>query len=269
MAKHCACVLHLQRNIVTMFKKKHLAYLVSKAARAYRVCDFYKHFNEIKMIDPACADYLVKVGFEHWTRSHCHGMRYNVMTSNVAESLNAALSEGREFPIVALLEHIRTMLMGWFSSRRDKAARCGGVVTPKVEELISRNFDDSTGLLVRHINKAEYEVKDGAGLPFRVDLEKKVCSCLAFDMLLIPCVHAVAAAMQSNRRVDALVDKKYTRNTWFAAYSISINPTGNYMTPPPEPGSLGSMQLAPPSTRRPPGRPKKTRILSRGEFKVL
>ncbi|CAN6820400.1 unnamed protein product, partial [Brassica oleracea] len=84
-----------------MFKKKHLAYLVSKAARAYRVCDFYKHFNEIKMIDINCTDYLVRIGFEHWPRSHSSGIRYNIMTSNVAESLNAALSEARELPIVA------------------------------------------------------------------------------------------------------------------------------------------------------------------------
>lgn len=77
------------------------------------------------MVDSDCADYLVRVGFEHWTRSHSHGMRYNVMTSNVAESLNAALSEAREYPIIALLEYIRTTLMGWFSGRHEKAAHCG------------------------------------------------------------------------------------------------------------------------------------------------
>ncbi|CAF2269547.1 unnamed protein product, partial [Brassica napus] len=37
------------------------------------------------------------------------------------------------------------------------------------------------------------------------NLEQKNCSCLEFDMLLIPCVHAVAAAIHSNRRVDSLV----------------------------------------------------------------
>ncbi|CAN7010955.1 unnamed protein product, partial [Brassica oleracea var. botrytis] len=40
-----------------------------------------------------------------------------------------------------------------------------------------------------------------------VDLEKKVCSCLAFDMLRIPCVHAIAAAIQYNIRVNAPVDE--------------------------------------------------------------
>ncbi|XP_013593797.1 uncharacterized protein LOC106437424 [Brassica napus] len=266
-AKHFACLLHLQRNIVTMFKKKHLAYLVSKAARAYRVSDFYRHFNEIKMIDINCADYLVRVGFEHWTRSHCHGLRYNIMTSNIAESLNAALAEARGYPIVVLLDYIRSMLMRWLSGRREASAGCSGVVTPKVEELMSKNFSVSTGLLVRHINGGEFEVRGMDGHPFRVDLDKKVCSCLEFDILLIPCEHAVAAAMHSKRRIDALVGEKFTRNTWAAAYSMSINPTSDYMTPAAEADTLGALNLAPSNTRRPPGRPKKTRIFSRGEFK--
>lgn len=70
------------------------------------------------------------------------------MTSNVAESLNAALSEARELPIVALVEYIRVMLMKWFSVRRESSDRYGGLVTPKAEELISRNFNVSTGYLV-------------------------------------------------------------------------------------------------------------------------
>ncbi|KAF2599568.1 hypothetical protein F2Q68_00008316 [Brassica cretica] len=87
--------------------------------------------------------------------------------------------------------------------------------------------------MVRHINKSEYEVRGRDGVPYSVDLDKKSCSCLEFDMLLIPCTHAVAAAVHSRKRSD----------------------------------TLGVMHLAPPNTRRPPGRPKKTRILSRGEFK--
>ncbi|XP_022551907.1 uncharacterized protein LOC111202930 isoform X1 [Brassica napus] len=261
MAKHYACV-------VSMFKKKHLAYLVSKAARAYRVCDFYKHFNEIKMIDINCADYLIRIGLEHWARSHSSGMRYNIMTSNVAESLNAALSEAMEYPIVALVEYIRGMLMRWFLVRRESSDMCGGLVTPKVDELISRNFNVSTGYLVRHISKVEYEVRGKERVLFCVDLDAKTCSCLEFYMLCIPCGHAVAAAIHSKRRVDVLVGEELSRNNWTGGYSMSVNPAGVDMGTTPEDDTLASLILAPPNTRRPPGRPKKTRILSRGEFKV-
>ncbi|KAH0928876.1 hypothetical protein HID58_014603 [Brassica napus] len=136
-----------------------------------------------------------------------------------------------------------------------------------VEELIFKNFDVSTGFVVRHINKAEYEVKGMDCVTFIVNLEQKNCSCLEFDMLLIPCVHASAAAIHSNRRVDSLVGEKYTRNICAARYSMSINPKGSYKAHAPEPDTLGSLQLAPPKTRHPPRRPKKSRILSKGEFK--
>lgn len=58
-SQHCACLMHLQRNVQTIFKKKHLMYLIARAARAFRVEDFYTHFNEIKVIDISCADHLM------------------------------------------------------------------------------------------------------------------------------------------------------------------------------------------------------------------
>ncbi|XP_013679832.1 uncharacterized protein LOC106384413 [Brassica napus] len=251
MAKHYSCVFHLQRNI--------LEPIVCVTSTSI--------FNEIKMIDINCADYLVRIGFEHWPRSHSSGIRYNIMTSNVAESLNAALSEAREHPIVALVEYIRGMLMRWSSVRRESSARYGGLVTLKAEELISRNFNVSTGYLVRHISKSEYEVRGKEGVLFCVDLDAKTCSWLELDMLCIPFGHVVAAAINSKRRVDVLVGEELSRNNWAGGYSMSVNPAGDDMGTIPEDDTLASLILAPPNTRRPPGRPKKTRILCRGEFK--
>lgn len=143
------------------------------------------------------------------------------------------------------------------------------MLTPKSEELLSKNFSLSTGYMVCHVNKSEYEVRGRDGVAYSVDLDNKSCSCLEFDMLLIPCTHAVAAAVHSRKRVDSLVSQQFRRSTWGMAYSMSINPVSEYETVLSESDTLGVMHLAPPNTRRPPGRPKKTRILSRGEFKVL
>lgn len=86
------------------------------------------------------------------------------MTSNLAESLNNALSTAREYPIVALIEYIRTILMGWFSSRRTTATTNGSALTPKVAVIVSRNFTVSTRYAIRHIINAEYEVRDDGGI---------------------------------------------------------------------------------------------------------
>ena len=40
------------------------------------------------------------------------------MTRNLAEFLDSARSRAREYPIMALIEYIRIMLMRWFYTRR-------------------------------------------------------------------------------------------------------------------------------------------------------
>ncbi|XP_022543960.1 uncharacterized protein LOC103873623 [Brassica rapa] len=47
-AGHCICVVHLKRNIRSNFRARHLEYLVAKAARTFRMQDFYSIFNDIK-----------------------------------------------------------------------------------------------------------------------------------------------------------------------------------------------------------------------------
>lgn len=103
---------------------------------------------------------------------------------------------------------------------------------------------------------------------FCVDLDAKTCSWLELDMLCIPFGHAVATAINSKRRVDVLVGEELSRNNWASGYSMSVNPAGDDMGTIPEDDTLASLILAPPKTRRTLGRPKKTKILCRGEFKV-
>jgi len=95
--------------------------LVASAARAYRLNDFNRIFAEIRAMHGPCADYLTCIGFKHWTRSHFVVDRYNFMTSNIAESLNNVLTMARDYPVISLLETLRTTLITWFSLRREAA----------------------------------------------------------------------------------------------------------------------------------------------------
>ncbi|XP_013694933.1 uncharacterized protein LOC106398994 [Brassica napus] len=146
-AKHCACVLHLIRNIKTHYKNKHLGYLIGKAARAFQLSEFYTAFNEIKNINPSCAEYLIDIGLEHWSRAHFSGNRYNIMTSNIAETWNSVLHEAREYPILPLVEYIRTKLMNWYAERRDVTQLGSSRLTPRVTEILEANFERSGGCL--------------------------------------------------------------------------------------------------------------------------
>lgn len=271
MGRHCACILHLKRNIRTYFKDKHLGYLVGKAARAYSLSDFYSTFNEIKNVNASCAEYLMGIGFPHWTRSQFEGNRYNIMTSNVAETWNSVLREAREYPILSLIEYIRAKLMSWFAARRQLQRGDDKILTPHVDDLVASNFERSGGLWVTLIGEDQYEVRDKEGNTWHVNLAEKTCSCCEFQALLIPCTHAIAAATRYKIRVDSLVAEYYTLRTYQAAYSKLIYPVVGYESIEilSSDSSESQLEVNPPACRRPPGRPRKNRILSRGEFEVL
>lgn len=57
-------------------------------------------YKDIKSRSPACAKYLEGIGMAHWTRVYFKGERFNMITSNIVESLNKALVEGRSSPII-------------------------------------------------------------------------------------------------------------------------------------------------------------------------
>lgn len=89
-----------------IFKSKGLAKLVGKAGYAYRFGGFREAFNTIKASNKECAMYLEKIGIAHWSRAHFTRDRYNLMTTNIAETLNKALRLSRSSPIVELLMFI-------------------------------------------------------------------------------------------------------------------------------------------------------------------
>lgn len=111
LVNHGACIVHLQRNVNATFHSKGLAKLVGQAGYAFRVGGYKVAFNQIKLANADCARYLEKIGIGHWARAYFKGERYNLMTSNIAETLNKALHKGRASPIVELLMFIQAMVV--------------------------------------------------------------------------------------------------------------------------------------------------------------
>ncbi|CAA7052369.1 unnamed protein product [Microthlaspi erraticum] len=88
---------------------------------------------------------------------------------------------------------------------------------------------------------------------------------MEFQTLGIPCKHAIAAAGAAEMPTDSLFSAAYYGETWTLGFTGKI-----YPVPSVGGGEIGSTfrgELMPPLCKRPPGRPKKVRILSRGEYK--
>ncbi|PHT74642.1 hypothetical protein T459_21919 [Capsicum annuum] len=69
--------------------------------------EFNDYFNALKercSSTAACLEH--DVGFEKWSRAHLPGNRFNVMNTNIVESLNSMLLDEREYPVANIFNSI-------------------------------------------------------------------------------------------------------------------------------------------------------------------
>lgn len=62
--------------------------------------------------------YLISANPELWSRSHFPSKRFNVMTTNISECLNAVLREARGWPVACLVLSYRHLIQEWISKKR-------------------------------------------------------------------------------------------------------------------------------------------------------
>lgn len=93
------------------------------------------------------------------------------------------------------------------------------------------------------------------GEGFVVDLSKSSCTCNLFDLVGIPCRHAVAAIACKRMKPEDFVHPYYKRAAYEATYGHEITPiNGQELWQP-----TNDPEILPPIKKRGPGRPKKLR----------
>ncbi|XP_019097517.1 PREDICTED: uncharacterized protein LOC109131269 [Camelina sativa] len=264
-AHHGICTFHLQKNLETRFRASaSLLPVVHDASRAYTQYDFDYLFTQISNGDPDLGEYLWQADIRKWSRAYSPSNRYNIMTSNCAESINSRLKETREYPIVCLFDTIRSILTRWFNERREESCRHPYAVTTKVGNKMNESYNNTTRWLeVSQVNENIFEVK-AALKTYMVNLDTRKCTCCMFDIDKFPCAHGIAAAKHVNLNENMFVDDYHSTERWRLAYSESIHPVGDmeYWEIP----ESVSTSIRPPSTRIPSGRRKKKRIASSWEY---
>ncbi|XP_024013180.1 uncharacterized protein LOC112087498 [Eutrema salsugineum] len=262
---HGACLVHIQRNIHGKYKGSGQKWLVGKAGEAFTVSNFKKLYARLKDVDYRCWGYMEKIPLALWTRSHFTGKRYNMTSSNIAESLNNILFAARDSPIVAMLEFIRRMLNRWLECRKEKIQKMDGDVPEEVDKLMNLQLEKSAALSVQGISLWEVEVSSELGVRRHVDLLNKTCSCLEFQTLKYPCRHAMGAARLRQVEYSSLVDPILKKSIWSATVSGKILPV-----PDPDdiriPAEVRDLNIMPPKSKRQSERPTTKRKLSAGEY---
>jgi len=110
LATYCYCTWHLSENLKKSYHRADIGKIFYKASRAYTQRVYEREMNELKSIHSGAYCTTMEADPRKWARAHCPKRRYNVMTTNIAESMNSCLRFTRQLPVMTLAEFIRNML---------------------------------------------------------------------------------------------------------------------------------------------------------------
>ncbi|XP_076945902.1 uncharacterized protein LOC143617133 [Bidens hawaiensis] len=185
---------------------------------------------------------------------------------------NRQLVGGRDKPIITYLEFIREYLTKRIVLVRKSISKCDGPLTPKATILFEGIKKDALLYKVIWNGMNKYQVSGLSQDQCIVDVDKKTCSCRMWELIAMPCKHAVAVnynMAQNGMDVDipeAWISKVYLLDTWKKVYGHTIDPiNGVQMWTPSECPTT----LKPPKHHKQIGRPKKKRKKSAEELSEL
>ena len=135
----------LLNNLKTKFKSKtnELEEHYYQTTKVYSVQEFNVLFYSLCSAVPGAKKYLEDVGLDRWTRSHSPIRWYNIMTTNISESMNTALVKVREIPITTFVNEIHLMCKKWFYKRHNKAKYCTSKMSTDVEKKLEIRRDQT------------------------------------------------------------------------------------------------------------------------------
>ncbi|XP_019244602.1 PREDICTED: uncharacterized protein LOC109224481 [Nicotiana attenuata] len=195
-------------------------------------------------IDLKVQPYLFEIGYERWSRAYSKVKRSMVMTSNIAESINAANKDARELPVMRLLEHMTNLLQQWNDKNRKSAMETSTELGEKYDKLLRENLIASEQMTVRPATEQLYTVLEGLR---------------QFQMDELPCPHAWAVLKNQQLKPGQYCSFYYKKDKLLRTYEFPVNPI------PDEslwviPTEVLEDVVLPPKGRRKAGRPRKERL---------
>ncbi|KAH9745175.1 RNA-binding (RRM/RBD/RNP motifs) family protein [Citrus sinensis] len=197
-------------------------------AKAYGHKKFKRQLEGLWMIHLGAADYLENnVGTCNWARSQFEGRRYNILTTNIAESVNSFMREPRKFSVTHLVDHFRKTLQQWFYDRKIVVESMSTRLITWADEIVTERRTIAERMIVRPVSPHRFQVIGGGLKECLVDLKKKTYFCRVFQLDQLICSHAIAACL--TRQVDFinLWSDFYTTESLAMTYAQPVEPVGD------------------------------------------
>ncbi|XP_076903562.1 uncharacterized protein LOC143558643 [Bidens hawaiensis] len=166
-----------------------------KLAACTTPAHYEREMHILKRLNKKAHLWVSKIPPEHWSRSHFTGrcldhiIHYfvtigralsDVYTNNMCEVFHSKLVDGRDKPIITLLEYIREYLMRKIVNVLKVIDKSSGLLTPL---LLRYN--------VQWKGEEHYQVTGPNGDQCVVNMRTNTCACRRWEVTGIPCRHAV------------------------------------------------------------------------------
>ncbi|XP_052627340.1 uncharacterized protein LOC128133865 [Lactuca sativa] len=240
-----------------------------RCASATTILEFEHLMKEFSQYDKEACEWLKQIPPKHWARSHFSGRAVSdVLISNMCEVFNGKIEKGRDKPVIGCLEFIREYLMKRICNVMKEMKKAKGPLTPTATDILTARKTVASQYIARWNGGDKYQVTGALQDQHVVDVRNKTCTCRKWELIGIPCRHAIATLNEMSKDPEADLDiykwvhKVYFLETWKKAYSFKVEPIkGRSMWP----KSECPTKLIPPPHRTQVGRPKKKRRQSEGE----
>ncbi|XP_009608917.1 uncharacterized protein [Nicotiana tomentosiformis] len=225
---HFACIWHLWNNVYKKFKKSHskLSEIYFSMAKACTQDEFDSPMEKVEKVDIRVKEYLELAGYEKWARLYAPVNRGWTMTSNIAESINAALVSARELQIYDFLEEVRRCLDFGIAAIGKKLHRHTQRLEKKYQEILTLNEAMSTRMTVVPSTEYLHTVND-EGRHYTVCLLERKCSCGRFQVDELPCPHAWTILKRKFLMPEDYCSDYYKSKSVVMTYEVPVYPIPN------------------------------------------
>ncbi|CAL8996822.1 unnamed protein product [Prunus brigantina] len=255
-AEHRHCLKHLYGNFYLEHRGLALKHQMEAIARATTVPWFHAEMTKMLQLSKPAHDWLIEKDPRHWSRAYFKSdSKCDMLMNNLCEAFNRSIMDARDKPILTMLERIRLYIMLLMAGRRVLCEKWHGQVGPRIRKILEKNKGKAQWCIPKAAGQNQFEVMHHSGRTFAVDLNAHSCSCHAWDLNGIPCLHACAAISWFHGNPEDFCDAVYKKEAYLRAYEPMIMP----MTSQDQWMKVNLPPLLPPKYHKQPGRPKKTR----------
>ncbi|KAK8635693.1 hypothetical protein V6N13_004418 [Hibiscus sabdariffa] len=224
--EHRFCVRHMYQNFVKTSEHggKTLKDYLWAAAWASYPGEFNYWMNKIEKTSDSAYKWLKNKPAQEWSRSHFSTFsKCDMLLNNLCESFNSSIVDVRDKPILTMLEAISSKLMKRIYKRRDAMKRYNGSICPKIQKKLDKLKIEFFNYIPDWSGGYTFQVRCPS-TQFVVDMNKKTCSCIRWQLSGLPCSHAIFCIFNQREHLEDYVDDCYKVTTFLKIYNYTINP---------------------------------------------